>query len=185
MAKWHSPWTWRLTRQRQEEKNLYIKYKEHTHFLNWGFNFSIIWSIISFSKRWNFTLSSVKEICKSYFFIIYHLSDLIYYWLYIQQKYEEHFLSFILSNNLCVLLFLQWSYGIVLWELMSGCKIPYGGVDNWDVSAFIRSGRRLQKPGKCPDHLYKLMERCWQIEPTDRPSFPDILVELKTEANHV
>jgi hypothetical protein len=38
---------------------------------------------------------------------------------------------------------------------------------------------RLQRPARCPDQLWHLIERCWAQDPQDRPSFADILAELQ------
>jgi len=48
---------------------------------------------------------------------------------------------------------LQWSFGVVLWELMTRGVSPYPDVDNWDVIQFLESGRRLTQPPYCPDAL--------------------------------
>ena len=48
---------------------------------------------------------------------------------------------------------LQWSFGVVLWELMTRGISPYSDVDNWDVINFLASGRRLSQPPYCPDAL--------------------------------
>jgi len=47
----------------------------------------------------------------------------------------------------------QWSFGVVLWELMTRGIGPYPDVDNWDVINFLESGRRLSQPPYCPDAL--------------------------------
>lgn len=38
---------------------------------------------------------------------------------------------------------------------------------------------RLQRPARCPDRLWHLIERCWAQDPQDRPSFADTLAELQ------
>ena len=48
---------------------------------------------------------------------------------------------------------LQWSYGVVLWELMTRGVCPYPDVDNWDIIKYLKSGRRMPQPQYCPDHL--------------------------------
>jgi len=50
----------------------------------------------------------------------------------------------------------QWSYGVVLWELMTRGVCPYPEVDNWDVVKYLVSGRRMPQPAYCPDALYVL-----------------------------
>lgn len=52
--------------------------------------------------------------------------------------------------------YLQWSYGVTLWELMTRGVRPYAAVDNWDMERFLKSGRRLPQPLYCPTQLYVL-----------------------------
>ncbi|KAK3610541.1 hypothetical protein CHS0354_008977, partial [Potamilus streckersoni] len=46
-----------------------------------------------------------------------------------------------------------WSYGIVLWELVTRGVTPYPEVDNWDIVRYLQKGRRLSQPQYCPDKL--------------------------------
>ncbi len=48
---------------------------------------------------------------------------------------------------------LQWSYGVLLWELMTRGAVPYADVENWDVGHYIQSEKRLEKPPYCPDSV--------------------------------
>ncbi|KAL4219276.1 hypothetical protein ACF0H5_021858 [Mactra antiquata] len=70
--------------------------------------------------------------------------------------------------------FAYWSFGITLWELMTRGVRPYAAVDNWDMERYLKSGRRLPQPMFCPTPLYKIMRKCWAIEPSDRPAFNSI-----------
>lgn len=36
----------------------------------------------------------------------------------------------------------------------------------------------MEKPEYCPNTIYDMMRRTWETEPTNRPSFPDLLDEL-------
>jgi hypothetical protein len=38
---------------------------------------------------------------------------------------------------------------------------------------------RLQRPARCPDQLWQLIEACWAQDPRDRPSFADTLQTLQ------
>ncbi|XP_012945572.1 hepatocyte growth factor receptor [Aplysia californica] len=72
-----------------------------------------------------------------------------------------------------------WSLGVVLWELLTRGVTPYPGVDGWDVINFLRR-RRLAPPHFCPDRMYRLMLNCWAKNPTSRPTFKNIRMELLT-----
>ncbi len=49
--------------------------------------------------------------------------------------------------------------------------MPYSGLTNMAVVQYAAAGNRLQKPTKCPEELYKLLEKCWDPEPSQRLSF--------------
>lgn len=40
---------------------------------------------------------------------------------------------------------------------------------------------RLQRPVRCPDELWQLIEACWAQDPKDRPSFEDTLRTLQQQ----
>uniref|UniRef100_A0A4W5P952 receptor protein-tyrosine kinase n=1 Tax=Hucho hucho TaxID=62062 RepID=A0A4W5P952_9TELE len=68
-----------------------------------------------------------------------------------------------------------WSYGVVMWEVMSYGERPYWDMSNQDVIKAIDEGYRLPPPMDCPVCLHQLMLDCWQTERTHRPSFTQIL----------
>nr|XP_006820954.1 PREDICTED: hepatocyte growth factor receptor-like [Saccoglossus kowalevskii] len=72
-----------------------------------------------------------------------------------------------------------WSFGVVIWELMTRGVTPYPSVDNWDIAKYLRKGKRLMKPQYCSDELYDIMLDCWSIEPEKRPTFSDLVYQLK------
>ncbi|XP_024113545.1 ephrin type-A receptor 7 [Oryzias melastigma] len=67
-----------------------------------------------------------------------------------------------------------WSFGIVMWEVMSYGERPYWDMGNQDVIKAIEDGFRLPAPLNCPPHLHQLMLDCWQKERAERPSFSQI-----------
>ncbi|KAM4854583.1 ephrin type-A receptor 5 isoform 5-T5 [Thomomys bottae] len=68
-----------------------------------------------------------------------------------------------------------WSYGIVMWEVVSYGERPYWEMTNQDVIKAVEEGYRLPSPMDCPDALYQLMLDCWQKERNSRPKFDDIV----------
>ncbi|XP_065183991.1 tyrosine-protein kinase RYK-like [Sycon ciliatum] len=72
-----------------------------------------------------------------------------------------------------------WSYGILLWEIFSSGQVPYPGLDNSQLTAYLLTGQRLIKPNMCPDKLFTIMEDCWKQVPQDRPSFTQILRRIE------
>ncbi|XP_028578828.1 ephrin type-A receptor 7 isoform X4 [Podarcis muralis] len=68
-----------------------------------------------------------------------------------------------------------WSYGIVMWEVMSYGERPYWDMSNQDVIKAIEEGYRLPAPMDCPAGLHQLMLDCWQKERAERPKFEQIV----------
>uniref|UniRef100_A0AAZ3NNI4 Ephrin type-A receptor 6 n=1 Tax=Oncorhynchus tshawytscha TaxID=74940 RepID=A0AAZ3NNI4_ONCTS len=68
-----------------------------------------------------------------------------------------------------------WSYGIVMWEVMSYGERPYWEMSNQDVILSIEEGYRLPAPMGCPVVLHQLMLHCWQKERSQRPKFTDVV----------
>ncbi|KAJ8377333.1 hypothetical protein AAFF_G00261180 [Aldrovandia affinis] len=71
-----------------------------------------------------------------------------------------------------------WSYGVVMWEVMSYGERPYWDMSNQDVIKAIEEGYRLPAPMDCPAGLHQLMLDCWQRDRADRPKFHQIVSVL-------
>ena len=72
-----------------------------------------------------------------------------------------------------------WAFGVLLWEIATYGKAPYAGVELANVYHLLDSGYRMECPENCPANVYELMRRCWQWEPSARPTFDRIHAELK------
>ncbi|XP_070581733.1 uncharacterized protein [Ptychodera flava] len=72
-----------------------------------------------------------------------------------------------------------WTFGVMLWEIITLGETPYSGVSNRDISDQIISGRRMEKPQQCTEELYSLMLLCWDRNPQNRPSMTVALRELR------
>ncbi|XP_072778345.1 angiopoietin-1 receptor isoform X2 [Taeniopygia guttata] len=71
-----------------------------------------------------------------------------------------------------------WSYGVLLWEIVSLGGTPYCGMTCAELYEKLPQGYRLEKPLNCDDEVYDLMRQCWKEKPYERPSFAQILVSL-------
>eukprot|EP00096_Caligus_rogercresseyi_P013568 TRINITY_DN61_c2_g1_i1.p1 TRINITY_DN61_c2_g1~~TRINITY_DN61_c2_g1_i1.p1 ORF type:complete len:1042 (-),score=344.49 TRINITY_DN61_c2_g1_i1:712-3837(-) len=71
-----------------------------------------------------------------------------------------------------------WSFGIVMWEIMSYGERPYWTWSNQDVIKAIEKGYRLPAPMDCPEANHQLMLDSWQKERSHRPSFASIVKTL-------
>ncbi|XP_050538049.1 mitogen-activated protein kinase kinase kinase 13-A isoform X2 [Daktulosphaira vitifoliae] len=78
-----------------------------------------------------------------------------------------------------------WSYGVVLWELMT-CETPYRDVDSsaiiWGVGS---NSLHLPIPSSCPDGFRLLIKQCWAAKPRNRPSFKHIMMHLDIASSQV
>ncbi|TYK03642.1 PB1 domain-containing protein/Pkinase_Tyr domain-containing protein [Cucumis melo var. makuwa] len=77
------------------------------------------------------------------------------------------------------------SFGIVLWELLTGeepyANLHYGVI----IGGIVSNTLRPEVPESCDPEWRSLMERCWSSEPLERPSFTDIASELRSMAAKV
>ncbi|CAL1532203.1 unnamed protein product [Lymnaea stagnalis] len=69
-----------------------------------------------------------------------------------------------------------WSYGILLYELMTKGRIPYPGMDNRTVLEQVERGYRMDKPTDTPEGVYSKMRECWHERPEQRPTFEHLFV---------
>ncbi|XP_055979855.1 ephrin type-A receptor 1 [Sorex fumeus] len=72
-----------------------------------------------------------------------------------------------------------WSFGIVMWEVLSFGDKPYGDMSNQEVMKSIEDGYRLPPPVDCPAPLYELMKNCWAYDRTRRPQFHQLQEHLE------
>ncbi|XP_003358781.3 ephrin type-B receptor 3 isoform X1 [Sus scrofa] len=71
-----------------------------------------------------------------------------------------------------------WSYGIVMWEVMSYGERPYWDMSNQDVINAVEQDYRLPPPMDCPTALHQLMLDCWVRDRNLRPKFSQIVNTL-------
>ncbi|KAM7351866.1 tyrosine-protein kinase Btk29A isoform 2-T3 [Cochliomyia hominivorax] len=64
-----------------------------------------------------------------------------------------------------------WAYGVLMWEVFTCGKMPYGRLKNTEVVERVQRGIILEKPKSCAKEIYDVMKKCWSHSPEDRPSF--------------
>ncbi|XP_011874202.1 PREDICTED: fibroblast growth factor receptor homolog 1-like isoform X2 [Vollenhovia emeryi] len=72
-----------------------------------------------------------------------------------------------------------WSYGILLWEIMTLGGTPYPSVPSVEkLFQLLRTGHRMEKPPCCSIEIYMLMRDCWSYQPNERPTFVELVEDL-------
>lgn len=71
-----------------------------------------------------------------------------------------------------------WSFGVLLWEIFSFGAQPYSDLTNAAVVESVLSGCVLPCPDRCPQGVYDLMLKCWNVAPSKRPWFHTLGPEL-------
>lgn len=77
-----------------------------------------------------------------------------------------------------------WSYGILLWEMFSLGRSPYPGIMvNRKFYKMIKEGYKMDCPDYAPLEIYRIMKTCWDLEPTQRPTFNQISTLISKQIN--
>ncbi|AQL04539.1 Protein kinase superfamily protein with octicosapeptide/Phox/Bem1p domain [Zea mays] len=74
------------------------------------------------------------------------------------------------------------SFGIVLWELLTGeepyADLHYGVI----IGGIVSNTLRPPVPDSCDPEWRSLMEQCWSTEPSERPNFTEVVNRLRSMA---
>ncbi|XP_036408100.1 non-receptor tyrosine-protein kinase TYK2 [Megalops cyprinoides] len=85
-----------------------------------------------------------------------------------------------------------WSFGVTLYELLTHCdhrqspptrffemmRPVQGQMTVMKLIDLLERRRRLPCPRDCPHQVYLEMERCWDVDPSRRPSFTSLISSL-------
>jgi len=66
-----------------------------------------------------------------------------------------------------------WSFGILLYEMMTCANEPYPGMDE-EVLKKFQAIYQVSCPNCCSEKLHKVMMKCQKEDPDDRPYFSDL-----------
>ncbi|XP_060560953.1 uncharacterized protein LOC132720760 [Ruditapes philippinarum] len=72
-----------------------------------------------------------------------------------------------------------WSFGILLWEIVTMGASPYPNIALADLYYLLSNNYRMEKPSNCSDEIYIIMRQCWLENPVERPNFTDLRVQLE------
>ncbi|KAK5864263.1 hypothetical protein PBY51_001218 [Eleginops maclovinus] len=83
-----------------------------------------------------------------------------------------------------------WSFGILLYELITLGAPPYPDLEPQEVLQKLQGSYRMKRPKNCGGTLYDLMKYCWMWSFKDRPAFSAILKLLRAsqrlaDQNHI
>jgi serine/threonine protein kinase len=71
-----------------------------------------------------------------------------------------------------------YSFAITCYEILTG-RLPFEGAYQSQVRTMVKEGIRPELPENCPSKLKTLITKCWDGDPKQRPTFPDIYTNLR------
>merc|ERR1711997_153166 len=73
-----------------------------------------------------------------------------------------------------------WSYGVLMWEIVTLGSTPYPGMSGSEVMKKVKEGHRLEKPEHCDREIFNMMFYCWDKDPAERPAFTQLVQNLES-----
>ena len=64
-------------------------------------------------------------------------------------------------------------------------EIPFKGMNNAQIAYAINNKKRPSFQKSIPNHYKKLIEDCWSQEPSEHPTFEEIVNELENDKEFV
>ncbi|XP_072029444.1 uncharacterized protein [Amphiura filiformis] len=82
-----------------------------------------------------------------------------------------------------------WSFGVVIWEIISLGARPYPGIGSKSLIQQLRRGYRMPCPKYCSQQLYDIILATWNSNPSMRPTFEELSSRLdmiiETESDYL
>ncbi|GFT83191.1 proto-oncogene tyrosine-protein kinase receptor Ret [Nephila pilipes] len=73
-----------------------------------------------------------------------------------------------------------WSFGILMWEIITVGGCPYPGIPTERLFQLLKDGYRMAKPENCPLEVYEIMKSCWLEKPSERPHFKELVYKIES-----
>ncbi|XP_074007486.1 tyrosine-protein kinase STYK1 [Numenius arquata] len=73
-----------------------------------------------------------------------------------------------------------WSFGILLYEMITLGAPPYPEVPPSDILLYLQRQNIMKQPSSCQQAMYNIMKSCWQWNAANRPSPADLIRSLQT-----
>ncbi|NXD82163.1 STYK1 kinase, partial [Halcyon senegalensis] len=72
-----------------------------------------------------------------------------------------------------------WSFGILLYEMITLGAPPYPEVPPSDILSYLQRQNIMKQPSSCQQAMYSIMKSCWQWNAAKRPSPTDLIQALQ------
>ncbi|KAM9296520.1 protein-tyrosine kinase 6 [Gastrophryne carolinensis] len=77
-----------------------------------------------------------------------------------------------------------WSFGVLLFEIMSKGMRPYPAIENSEILDYLTQGHRMAAPKGCSQKVYEVMLECWEENPHKRPTFSELKHVIDNLSNY-
>ncbi|KAK8845724.1 hypothetical protein M9Y10_020642 [Tritrichomonas musculus] len=77
-----------------------------------------------------------------------------------------------------------YSFGIIIYEIITN-EEPFKEFDVFEIRSKVKKGFRPPFNCPIPESYKNLIERCWSQDPEERPTFDQILNDLKTDSGFI
>ena len=77
-----------------------------------------------------------------------------------------------------------YAFGIIVYKIMINAK-PFNKVNIFILCSLVIQGKRPEFSKPVPEAYEDLMQRCWSPMPSNRPTFDEILNELRTNREFI
>lgn len=77
-----------------------------------------------------------------------------------------------------------YSFAFIVYEIVTGER-PFEGFNPCKFYQMVANGGRPELPDDVPENYKNLIERCWSQSPSDRPTFDEIVNELKSDRSFI
>lgn len=72
-----------------------------------------------------------------------------------------------------------WSFGILMWEILTYGETPYATIRTQNIQEKIRDGERLEMPAATPQQFWNIIKKCWNTNPEARWKFSNLQLALR------
>ena len=67
-----------------------------------------------------------------------------------------------------------WAFGVLMWEVLTLGKTPYGALRFREVQSLLLSSQRLHQPDSGSPEIFRIASACWATDPKSRPTFLEL-----------